>query len=135
MRIAGFEIYDVSENGIVVNTKTNKVLKPYVSKRGYYRVKLYTVEHSAKMFQVHRLVAQAFIPNPNNLPEVNHIDGNKLNNCVDNLEWCTAKDNTKHAYENGLRVNCHSDATNKKRGKSLKGKIPWNKGRRNDLFA
>ena len=115
MRVVGFEIYDVSEDGIVVNTKTNKVLKPYISKRGYYRVKLYMVEHSARMFQVHRLVAQAFIPNPRNLPEVNHIDGNKLNNSVENLEWCTGKENIAHAEKHGLRKHCYGNAWKNRR--------------------
>ena len=51
---------------------------------------------------VHRVIAETFIPNPNNLPCVNHKDGNKLNNSVDNLEWCTHSENTIHAYQTGL---------------------------------
>ena len=115
MRIAGYERYEVFEDGSIKNDK-NRMLKPYLSKRGYYRVKLYDLNGYAKMFQVHRLVAQAFIPNPNNLPEVNHIDGNKQNNSVENLEWCTSEENQKHAEKLGLRKNCygnnHSKLTN-----------------------
>lgn len=58
-----------------------------------------------KMTYVHRLIAQAFIPNPDNLPEVNHKDGNKRNNHVDNLEWCTSNQNRKHARDTGLLKN------------------------------
>lgn len=60
-----------------------------------------------KCFYVHRLVAIHFLENPYNLPEVNHIDGNTLNNCVDNLEWCTRKQNAEHASKTGLLSKAH----------------------------
>ena len=68
----------------------------------YYVVNLHR-DHTSKVMLVHMLVARAFIPNPNNLPTVNHIDGNKHNNCVSNLEWASFSDNNTHALETGLR--------------------------------
>lgn len=70
-------------------------------KNGYKRVALLKNSKGKKFF-VHRLVAEAFIPNPNNYPIVNHKDGNPSNNNIDNLEWCTIKYNTHHALETGL---------------------------------
>lgn len=67
--------------------------------------------------KLHRLVAQLYIPNPNNLPQVNHKDGDKTNNSPDNLEWCTAKENTIHAVKIGLRVAVSGDAHYKRRNK------------------
>ena len=74
-----------------------KLLKQYYC-NGYMQVKV-----SGKQIYVHRLVAQAFIPNPDNKPQVNHKDGNKANNNVNNLEWVTNKENISHAYENSLQ--------------------------------
>lgn len=78
-----------------------RVLKPQVDNKGYHRIRV-TVEREKMSYKVHREIAKAFIPNPNNLPQVNHKDGDKNNNSVDNLEWITNRDNAHHAIENGL---------------------------------
>jgi hypothetical protein len=85
------------KNNINVKRK-GKILKQYV-KNGYLQVTL-TVNNKRKYINVHRLVAQAFIPNPNNLPQVNHKDENKQNNYVENLEWCSAKYNCNYGSRN-----------------------------------
>ena len=101
--IKGYEDrYLVSNFGNVFSIKKNTLMTPS-SSIGYYIVKLSNgCVKTQKAKKVHRLVAEAFIPNPNNLPCINHIDGNKLNNRVDNLEWCTVAQNTKHAYDNNI---------------------------------
>ena len=71
-------------------------LNPYLNKDGYYVVRLQLEDRVNRTVSVHRLVAEAFIPNPNNYPQINHIDENKVNNNTNNLEWCTAKYNANH---------------------------------------
>lgn len=98
-KILSLEDYEITKNGEVINKNTNRVLKPQLNGKGYYRVCI-----GGQLKFVHRLVAQKYVPNPNNKPQVNHKDGNKLNNCVDNLEWVDNKENRKHAIENGLHL-------------------------------
>ena len=78
------------------------MLKQTLNSHGYYCVTITLKNHKQKVVQVHRLIAQTFIPNPKNKPQVNHKDGNKLNNDVSNLEWVTVQENIVHAFENGL---------------------------------
>lgn len=103
--IEGFDgIYSVSNYGDVKNNRTGRLMKQRKTEKGYLRVGL-TTNGKPKCMRVHRLVAQAFIPNPENKPEVNHIDFNKKNNCVNNLEWVTGKENAKHSLGNRKKSN------------------------------
>ena len=77
-----------------------RILKTQVDNKGYHRIRV-TIEREKMSYKVHREVAKAFIPNPDNLPQVNHKDCNKSNNAVDNLEWITNVANAHHAIENG----------------------------------
>ena len=91
----------VSNTGLVKGKKYNRLLKPYLY-NGYYRVSL-CQKGVAKKISIHRLVALHFIKNPNNKPQVNHINGDKLTNTAVNLEWVTCSENHLHAYATGLK--------------------------------
>lgn len=100
-KIIGFENYEISENGKIMNSN-QKILKPRY-RNGYLICCLW--KNGKTVYKlVHRLVAKSFIPNPNNYEEVNHMDGNKMNNHYKNLEWCTRKQNMTHANNNNLVV-------------------------------
>ncbi len=109
--IVGYENeYQINQFGEIRTLKDSPklkkydVLKPQISKSNGYVYQMLYKNGKEKLLRVHRLVAMAFLPNPNNLPQVNHKDGNKQNNSVDNLEWCEQSDNMKHAYKNGLQI-------------------------------
>ena len=91
-----FPNYTISETGEIRNSK-GKVIKGEISNNGYRRVSLSNGELKHKKMSVHRLVAETYISNPNNYPEVNHRNENKLDNDVENLEWCTTLDNLLHS--------------------------------------
>lgn len=91
------DLYEINNYGEVRNKRTNKLLTGDINNVGYMRVCLYDKERKYRFFR-HRMVAKLFIPNPNNLLEVNHIDGNKFNNCVNNLEWCNRTHNEREAH-------------------------------------
>lgn len=103
--IQGYEnFYQVNNSAQVRRLYKNrpfKILKPQINSNGYLQVSL-CVNSKSKSIKIHRLLAIAFIPNPNNLPCINHIDGNPLNNSLQNLEWCTIRHNVQHAYNIGL---------------------------------
>lgn len=109
--------YDVYSDGRIYSHKTNKFLKTYIGTNGYYNLSLQKNDKTYKL-TLHRVLATCYVPNPNNYPCINHIDGNRLNNNLYNLEWCTHQQNMKAWVELGVPNS----------GLFKKGQIPWNKG-------
>lgn len=95
VKIEGFEKYEVSNLGKVRNIKSGRILKPSLHRDGYLKHLLYE-NNKRKNLLLHRIMAIAFIDNPEEKPKVNHIDENKLNNDLSNLEWCTVRENNIH---------------------------------------
>ena len=119
-KIDGFEDYLISNQGTVYSLKSKKVMSPHKMKTGYLRI-TFSKGNKKYSFYIHRLVASAFIPNPNNLPQVNHRDENKANNSVSNLEWCDSSYNVNYgtaklrtaatlvAQDYGNKILCHEN--------------------------
>ena len=109
-------IYVSDEGYIISELRDHRILKSGTDSKGYHRIHL-TVNRKRHSLKVHREVAKAFVPNPENKPQVNHIDGNKNNNAASNLEWVTNIENARHAMDNGLWENVFaaSRRTNTKR--------------------
>lgn len=99
------ELLEYGLGGIFIqrHLRKGRTIKPALNKDGYACVSL-TKDNQAKSFRVHRLVAKEFIPNPDNKPEVNHLNGKKSDNWLTNLEWCTCKENREHALKLGLHA-------------------------------
>lgn len=102
IKIPGYSNYFINSNGEIYSKLSNKMMKTQTNRYGYLQVMLYN-NHKGKLLTIHRLVAQTFIPNPENLPQVNHKNGVKTDNRVENLEFCTAAYNNQHAWDNGLK--------------------------------
>ena len=100
------ENYLVSDEGRIMNSSNGKVLSPIDNGYGYKKIWLWK-NHKGKRVYVHRIVADAFLPNKYGRKEVNHIDSNPSNNCVTNLEWVSSSENTKHAvYKKSFNAGC-----------------------------
>jgi len=100
--IKNYPKYQICSNGDILSlVRKEKKMKPVISHKGYYRVMLYNESKKRTHYSVHRLVALAFLPNPEKKPEVNHKNGIKTDNRAENLEWVTSSENVQHFYKLG----------------------------------
>lgn len=102
-----FPNYEVSSEGRIRNVKTKRTLKTHINRNGYEELVL-RKDNKPRNQKVHRLVADSFYDGDHNGLDVNHIDGNKANNHISNLEWCTRKENIAHAFKHGLATSSRS---------------------------
>ena len=102
-QIKDYMDYLITLDGKVFSMITMKFLKPNIGDRGYLSAQLYDKKGSSKRCLIHRLVAEAYLPNIENKEQVNHMNGIKSDNCLLNLEWNTSSENNKHAFRTGLR--------------------------------
>lgn len=126
--------YEISDFGLIRNRETKRILKPQSSEKGYLYVHL-RKEGIRRVHLISRAVAQAFIPNPENKPEVNHKDGVKSNNSVANLEWSTRSENKLHAFDNGLQKSGSLHGRSKLKEKDVKDILELLKVPRANLTA
>jgi hypothetical protein len=125
-KIPNYPNYSVSTCGRIRNDNSGIFLRLNLTKKGYYHTTLYDSNSKSRTFKVHRIVASVHIPNTLNKPQINHIDGNKINNNISNLEWCTHSENQIHAYKNKLNVPKRGSENRhfgKYRGSSIRAKL------------
>lgn len=120
--VKGYDNYIITRDGRVINTSTNKELKVCKTAR-YYNLQL-SKGGKARTFSLHRLIAEAYIPNPNNYPAVRHLNDDRTDNRVENLAWGTVSDNMKDKFTNGYKMHSRKlDAEKVGKIRTLKGEF------------